>query len=107
MSQGLIYADNYTCCYAEIEGADQTFYLALFQYTDTGPNSLSADPITPGAWQGIATGVPVFKYVDLEKRCTAKAGNKPRPAAVEADALPLGKRGCLRWSYGFVICLMF
>ena len=33
----------------EIGVADQTFYLTQSQYTDTGP---SADPITPGAWQG-------------------------------------------------------
>ena len=35
-----------------IEIADQTFYLTQSQYTDAGPTSLSADPITPGAWQG-------------------------------------------------------
>ena len=34
------------------EVADQTFYLTQSQYTDTGPTSPSADPITPGAWQG-------------------------------------------------------
>ena len=32
--------------------ADQTFYLTQSQYTDTTPTSPSADPITPGAWQG-------------------------------------------------------
>ena len=36
----------------EIEVADQTSYLTQSQYTDTGPTSPSADPITPGAWQG-------------------------------------------------------
>ena len=35
-----------------MEVADPTFYLAQSQYTDTGPTSPSADPITPGAWQG-------------------------------------------------------
>ena len=44
----------------EIEVADQTFHLTQSQYTDTGPTSPSADPITPGAWQG-STGVPMFK----------------------------------------------
>ena len=39
-----------TCCHAEIEVP--TFYLTQSQYTDTGPTSPSADPITPGAWQG-------------------------------------------------------
>ena len=32
--------------------ADQTFYLPQFQYIDTGPTSPSADPTTPGEWQG-------------------------------------------------------
>ena len=30
---------------------DQTFYLTLSPYTDTGPTSTSADPITPSASQ--------------------------------------------------------
>ena len=34
----------------ERELADQTFYLT--QYTDTWPTSPSADPISPGVWQG-------------------------------------------------------
>ena len=42
----------FTCCHTEIEVADQTFYLTQSQYTDTGPTSPSADPTTPGAWQG-------------------------------------------------------
>ena len=52
VSQGRICSDNLTCCHAEIEVADQTFYLTQSQYTDTGPTSPSVDPITPGAWQG-------------------------------------------------------
>ena len=52
VSQGRICSDNLTCCHTEIEVADQTFYLTQSQYTDTGPTSPSADPITPGAWQG-------------------------------------------------------
>ena len=43
---------NFMCCHTEIEAADQTFHLTQSQYTDTGPTSPSADPITPGAWQG-------------------------------------------------------
>ena len=50
--QGRICSDNSTCCRTETEVADQTFYLTQSQYTDTGPTSPSADPITPGAWQG-------------------------------------------------------
>ena len=52
VSQGRICTDNFTCCHTEIEAVDQTFHLTQSQYTDTGPTSPSADPITPGAWQG-------------------------------------------------------
>ena len=52
VSQGRICTDNFTCCHTEIEAADQTFHLTQSQYTDTGPTSPSADPITSGAWQG-------------------------------------------------------
>ena len=51
-SQGRICLDNFTCCHTEIEVADPFLYLTQSQYTDTGPTSPSADPITPGAWQG-------------------------------------------------------
>ena len=52
VSQERICSDNCMCCHTEIEVADPTFYLTQSQYTDTGPTSPSADPITPGAWQG-------------------------------------------------------
>ena len=52
VSQGRICTDNFTCCHTEMEAADQTFHLTQSQYTDTRPTSPSADPITPGAWQG-------------------------------------------------------
>ena len=52
VSQGRICSDDFACCHTEIEVADQAFYLTQSQYTDTGPTSPSADPITPGAWQG-------------------------------------------------------
>ena len=52
VSQGRICTDNFTCCHTEIEAADPTFHLTQSQYTDPGPTSPSADPITPGAWQG-------------------------------------------------------
>ena len=52
VSQGRICTYNFTCCHTEIEAADQTFYLTQSQYIDTGPTSPSADPVTPGAWQG-------------------------------------------------------
>ena len=49
VSQGRICSDNFTCCHTEIDVADQTFYLTQSPYTDTGPTSPSADPITLGA----------------------------------------------------------
>ena len=52
VSQGRICSDKFTCCHTEMQIADQTFYHTQSQYTDTGPTSPSADPITPGAWQG-------------------------------------------------------
>ena len=52
VSQGRIREDNFTCCHTEIEVADPTFHLTQSQYTNTGLTSPSADPITPGAWQG-------------------------------------------------------
>ena len=52
ISQGRICSDNSTCCHTEKEVADPTFHLTQSQYTDTGPTSPSADPRTPGDWQG-------------------------------------------------------
>ena len=52
VSQGRICSDKFTCCHSEIKASDQTFHLTQSQYTDTAPTSPSADPITPGAWQG-------------------------------------------------------
>ena len=49
VSKGRICSDKFTCCHSEIEVADQTFYLTQSRYTDTGPTSPSADPISPGA----------------------------------------------------------
>ena len=46
VSQGRICTDNFTCCRTETKVADQTFYLAQSWYTDTGPTSPSADPIS-------------------------------------------------------------
>ena len=52
VSQGRICSDDFTCCHTETEVVDQTFHLTQLQYTDTGLTSPSADPVTPGAWQG-------------------------------------------------------
>ena len=58
VSRRQICSDKFLCFHTEIEVADQTVYLIRSQYTDTGPTSSSADPITPGR---LATGVPIFK----------------------------------------------
>ena len=52
VSQGRICTDSFTCCHTEIEVADQTFHLTQSRYTDTGPTSPSADPITPVTRKG-------------------------------------------------------
>ena len=52
VSQERTCSDKFTCSHTEIEVADQTLYPTQSQYTDTGPTSPSADPRTPGAWQG-------------------------------------------------------
>ena len=52
VSQGHVCSENCTCFHTGTEVARQTFYLTRSQYTDTGPTSPSANPVTPGAWQG-------------------------------------------------------
>ena len=52
VSQEQICWDKFMCYHTEIEAADQTFYLAQSQCTDTGPTSPIADSIARGAWQG-------------------------------------------------------
>ena len=52
VSQGPICSDFWTCCHTKMEAAHRTFCLTQSQYTDAGPTSRSADPVTPGVWQG-------------------------------------------------------
>ena len=47
---GQICSVSFTCCY--IEKLQINFYLIQSQYSDTGSTSPSADPRTPGTWQG-------------------------------------------------------
>ena len=46
VSQGRICTDNFTCCHTEIKAVDQAFHLTQSQYTDTGPTTSMADPLT-------------------------------------------------------------
>ena len=80
-------------CHTEIEVADQTFYLTQSQYTDTGPTSPSADPVTPGAWQGSHWSFFSHWYDLTPKKSHHKRDSNPGSSALEADALPLGQRG--------------
>ena len=76
VSQGRICTENLTCCHTEIQDVDPTFYLTQSQYTDTGPTSHSADPITHGR---VATGVPILShwYDSTPEKIPAQAGFEP------------------------------
>ena len=84
VSQGRICSDNCTCCYTEIEVADQTFHLT--QYTDTGPTSPSTDPITPGAWQG-GVNFSVTGMTRPRKKSRLMRDSNPGSSTLEVDAL--------------------
>ena len=97
VSQGRICFDSFTCCHIEIEVADQSFHLTQSQYTDTGPTSPSADPITPGAWQGGHWGVN-FYVIGM-----TRPGKNPVASGIWSTDLPRLSvsqgRGMLRQFY--------
>ena len=76
-------------CHTEVEVADQTFYLTQSQYTDTGPTSPRADPITTGACQGNhwSANVKSLEWLDPEKKSRLQRDSNPGSSALEADAL--------------------
>ena len=86
VSQGRICLDNFTCCHTEIEVADQTFYLTQSQYTDTGPTSPSADPVTPGAWQGSHWSA------NFEVTGMTRPRKNPGASGIRTRDLPLSRR---------------
>ena len=86
VSQGWICTDNFTCCHTEIEVADPTFYLTQSQYTDTGPTSPSADPITPGAWQGSHWSA------NFEVTGMTRPRKNPGASGIRTRDLPLSRR---------------
>ena len=100
VSQGRICTDKFTCCHTEMEAADQTFHLTQSQYTDTGPTSPSADPITPGAWQGSHWSANFLShwYDSTPKKSRRQRDSNPGPSALEADALTT--RPPRRWKGG-------
>ena len=96
---GRICSDKCTCCHTEMQVADPAFYLTQSQYTDSEPTSPSADPISPGAWQGSQWSVnfEVTGTTRPGKRSKAKTGIELRSTALEADVLPLVQQGCHSW----------
>ena len=88
VSQEQICSDSWTCCHTEVEVSDQTFYLTQSQYTDAWPTSPSADPTTPGAWQGSQWSANLSHwYESTPKKSPRKRDSNPGPDALEADAL--------------------
>ena len=83
---GTICSDNLTCCHTEIEIADQTFHLTQSQYTDTGLTSPSADPITPGAWQGSHWSA------NFEVTGMTRPRKNPGASGIRTRDLPLSRR---------------
>ena len=90
------YLLNFTCCHTEIEVVDQTFYLTQSQYTDTGPTSPNADPITPGAWQGSHWSA------NFEVTGMTRPRKNPGASGIRTRDLPLSRRTPYhsRWSVG-------
>ena len=84
--EGRICSDKFTSCHTEIEVADQTFYLTQSQYTDTGPISPSADPITPGAWQGSHWSA------SFEVSGMTRPRKNPGASGIRTRDLPLSRR---------------
>ena len=86
VSQGRICSDNFTCCHIEIQVADRTFHLTQSQYTDTGPTSSSADPITPGAWQDSHWSA------NFEVTGMTRPRKNPGASGIRTRDLPLSRR---------------
>ena len=95
VSQGRICSNNFTCYHTEIKVADPTFYLTRSQYTDTGPTSPSADPITPGAWQGSHRSAS-FEVTGMTRprKNPGASGIRTRESSLpRRTPKPLGQRG--------------
>ena len=93
VSQGRICSDFFTCCHTEIEVADQTFYLTQSQYTDTGLTSPSADPMSPGAWQGSHWSA------NFEVTGMTRPRKSPVVSGIRTRDLPLSRRTPTRRLY--------
>ena len=89
VSQGRICSDNFTCCHTEIEVA---FHLTQSQYTDTGPTSPNADPITPGAWQGSHWSA------NFEVTGMTRPRKNPGESGIRTRDLPLSRETPYHWA---------
>ena len=98
VSQGRICSDNLTCCHTEIEAADPTFRLTQSQYTDTRPTSPSADPVTPGAWQGSHWSA------NFEVTGMTRPRKNPGASGIRTRDLPLSRR-TQAWKSKRKLCL--
>ena len=90
VSQGRRCSDSCWCCHTETEGVDHTCYLIHSQYTDAGPTSPSADPVTPGAWQDSHWGTDFEKIGSTPPRkCpTGEAEREPQVCRHGGGHLP-------------------
>ena len=92
---GRVGCGSCTCCHTEIEVTDQTCYLAIARFTDTGPTNPSDDPIMPSARQG----GPWSAHCDVTgmtvpgKQTQDEGRKESRPAALTAGTPPLGQPG--------------
>ena len=82
---------------------NQTFYLTQSQYTDTGPTSPSADPITPGTWQDSywSANFQVIGMTRPQKNPVASGIRTRDHPLSRLTPYPLGQRGGLasqHWS---------
>ena len=79
VSQERICSGSCTCCHSETAVADQTGYITQSQYTDTRSTNPSADPMSPGTWQGShwSTDFKFAGMVDPEKSPQGKRELNP------------------------------
>ena len=95
----LRYGSAQTIARAEIEIADQTFYLTQAQYTDTWPSSPSTDPIPPGTWQGShwSANFEVTGLTPPGKIPKAQAGIEPRVCLSRGERLNQQANEAVLW----------
>ena len=84
--RGRTCSDKCVCRHTEVEVAGQTFHLIQPKHTDTGPTSSSADPTTPGAWQGSHWSSLLVEHWYGSTWKHPKAEIEPRSAVTEATA---------------------